>query len=107
MSGRHSGLQREVLSLYRRALRMVNSKPEPARPKFLLYVRHAFRTQATAVSPRNISAIEHILRRGRRQLEMYEDSKVRDCWVSKEMLQWGVHNPGRRNKHQPPAEIPS
>ena len=37
-----------------------------------------------------------VLRRGRRQLEMYEDPKVRDCFVSSEMVQWGAQNPGRR-----------
>ncbi|OCH86397.1 hypothetical protein OBBRIDRAFT_797240 [Obba rivulosa] len=103
MSTRHSGLQKEVFSLYRRALRMVNLKPEQARQKFLLYVRYTFKSQAAAVPPRNISAIEHMLRRGRRQLEMYEDSKVRDCWVSKEMLEWGKQNPGRSVQSRPPT----
>ncbi|KAI0372162.1 hypothetical protein BV20DRAFT_940170 [Pilatotrama ljubarskyi] len=98
MSARRSGLQREVLSLYRRALRMVNTKPPSSQPKFRLFVRYSFKTQATAVSPRDISTIEHLLRRGRRQIEMYEDPKVRDCWVSSEMVQWGEQNRGRREE---------
>ncbi|EPQ54444.1 hypothetical protein GLOTRDRAFT_76958 [Gloeophyllum trabeum ATCC 11539] len=83
-----SGLQRDVLALYRRALRMVRTKPPVVQPKFRLFVRYTFHAQARAVSPRNISAIEHLLRRGRNQLEMYEQSQVRDCWVSKQMRDW-------------------
>ena len=115
MSLRRSGLQKEVLALYRRsaeiiiplcqfvefkshcrALRMVSTKPPAAQSKFRLYVRYTFRTQAASVSPRDISAIEHMLRKGRRQLEMYEDSQVRNCFVSNDMLQWDARNAGRR-----------
>ncbi|KAI0632126.1 hypothetical protein C8Q77DRAFT_1123937 [Trametes polyzona] len=95
---RHSGLQRDVLALYRRALRMVNSKPPAAQPKFRLFVRYSFKTQANAISPRDISAIEHLLRRGKRQIEMYEDPNVRDCWVSREMVEWGERNNGRKEE---------
>lgn len=75
---------------------MVSSKPVTSQPKFRLFVRYSFKTQATSVSPRDISAIEHLLRRGKRQIEMYEDPNVRDCWVSSEMLEWGERNRGRR-----------
>ncbi|KAI1789619.1 hypothetical protein LXA43DRAFT_559646 [Ganoderma leucocontextum] len=98
MSLRRSGLQKEVLSLYRRALRMANAKPPAVQPKFRLFVRYTFKTQAAAVSPRDIAAIEHMLRRGRRQLETYEDLKVRDCFVSTEMLHWGAQNPGKAER---------
>lgn len=67
---------------------MVATKPEPARHKFLLFVRYSFRTSASSVSPRNVSVVEHLLRKGRRQIEMYEDPAVRDCWVSTEMRAW-------------------
>ncbi|KAI0648055.1 hypothetical protein C8Q79DRAFT_953397 [Trametes meyenii] len=97
MSLRRSGLQRDVLALYRRALRMVRTKPPAAQPKFRLFVRYSFKTQASAISPRDISTIEHLLRRGTRQIEMYEDSNVRDCLVSSDMVQWGEQNGGRRN----------
>ncbi|KAI0754971.1 hypothetical protein C8Q80DRAFT_1216749 [Daedaleopsis nitida] len=99
MSLRRSGLQKDVLALYRRALRMVNAKPTGAQPKFRLFVQYSFRTQAVSVSPRNIAAIEHMLRRGKRQLEMYEDPNVRDCFVSNEMLQWGARHAGRRERN--------
>ncbi|KAG6837629.1 hypothetical protein H0H93_006150 [Arthromyces matolae] len=99
MSARKSGLQKEVLALYRRALRMVNSKPESTRPKFLLFVRYSFHTNASSISPRNVSAIEHVLRKGVRQIEMYESAAVKDCWVSDEMLAWeNVWKTGSVNK---------
>ncbi|KAI0071697.1 hypothetical protein K474DRAFT_1568039, partial [Panus rudis PR-1116 ss-1] len=84
----HSGLQKEVLSLYRRALRMVRTKPPTAQPKFRLFINYTFKTQSRTLSPRDVSAIEHLLRKGKRQVEMYEDEKVRDCWVSSEMREW-------------------
>ncbi|KAF9220960.1 hypothetical protein BS17DRAFT_738592 [Gyrodon lividus] len=88
MSLRKSGLQREVLALYRRALRMVRTKPSHAQPKFTLFVRYTFHTQAASVSPRNVAAIEHLLRRGRRQIEMYESSSIKDCQISQVMMGW-------------------
>ncbi|KAI0056569.1 hypothetical protein BV25DRAFT_1832113 [Artomyces pyxidatus] len=88
MSSRHSGLQKEVLALYRRALRMVRTKPPATRDKFRLFVRYSFKTQTTTVSPRQVSTVEHLIRRGRRQLETYESPTVKDCWVSQEMRDW-------------------
>ncbi|TFK40785.1 hypothetical protein BDQ12DRAFT_648041 [Crucibulum laeve] len=88
VSLRRSGLQKDVLSLYRRALRMVKTKPPATRTKFLLFIRYTFHTNASSVTPRNVSAIEHMLRKGRRQLETYEDPSVKDCWVSDEMVAW-------------------
>jgi succinate dehydrogenase assembly factor 1 len=67
---------------------MVNTKPLPTRPKFLLLVRYTFRINASIVSPRDVGAIEHLMRKGRRQLEMYEDHGVTDCWMSGDMLKW-------------------
>ncbi|KDQ62286.1 hypothetical protein JAAARDRAFT_30181 [Jaapia argillacea MUCL 33604] len=84
---RKSGLQREVLSLYRRALRMVRTKPPSTQPNFRLFVQYSFHAQSH-ISPRNVSAIEHLLRKGKRQIEMYEGSGVKDCWVSEEMREW-------------------
>jgi succinate dehydrogenase assembly factor 1 len=107
MSIRRSGLQREVLALYRRfvssfsapkisrsinyivsALRIVRAKAPATQPKFLLFVRYTFRTQAYSISARDVAAIEHLLRKGRRQLDGLEEKGVRDCQVSKEMEEW-------------------
>lgn len=67
---------------------MVQTKPLNTQPKFKLFVRYTFKTQASSVSAKDIAAIEHLLRKGKKQLEVYEDPKVRDCWVSKEMQDW-------------------
>ena len=34
---------------------------------------------------------------GKKQLEVYEDPKVRDCWVSKEMQEWDERDRQRAN----------
>jgi succinate dehydrogenase assembly factor 1 len=102
-----SGLQREVLSLYRRLVPVppqLESKvsgppghfvwsmqnPKMSNQKFRLFVRYTFHMNAANISPRNISFIEHLLRKGRRQIESYEDPAVRDCWVSEEMVAWNA-----------------
>ncbi|KAH9980178.1 hypothetical protein BGW80DRAFT_1273916, partial [Lactifluus volemus] len=92
---RYSGLQRDVFALYRRALRMVRTKPPSTREKFRLFVRYNFKTQAATVSPRSVSTIEHLIRRGQRQLETYENSAVKDCWVSQEMRDWEEQEHGQ------------
>ncbi|KAJ6559191.1 hypothetical protein DFH09DRAFT_522114 [Mycena vulgaris] len=96
MSARRSGLQKDVLSLYRRALRIPRSKPAPTRPKWDLMIRYTFRKNAASASPRAVSVIEHLLRTGTRQVSMYEDSSVKDCWVSAEMQQWDEAQRQRR-----------
>jgi len=83
-----SGLQMEVLNLYKRALRITRTKPMETRAKFDILIRYTFRTHASSVNPRQISAIEHLLRKGKRQLEIYEAPLVKDCYVSQEMKQW-------------------
>ena len=77
---------------------MANAKPPAVQGKFRLFVRYTFKTQAAAVSARDIAAIEHMLRRGRRQLETYEDPKVRDCFLSTEMLHWAAQNPAKAER---------
>jgi succinate dehydrogenase assembly factor 1 len=65
--GRHSGLQLEVLALYRACLRMARSKPAATRGAFEAMARVEFRRHAD-VARSNTAAIEYLLRRGRRQL---------------------------------------
>lgn len=59
-------------------------------------IRYTFRKQAASASPRAVSVIEHLLRTGRRQVDGYEDSSVKDCWVSAEMREWGGAQRQRR-----------
>jgi len=83
-----SGLQKDVLNLYKRALRIARTKPAETRGKFDILIRYTFRTQASSVGPRQINAIEHLLRKGQRQLEIYEVPSVKDCYVSQQMREW-------------------
>ncbi|KAJ7134635.1 hypothetical protein C8R44DRAFT_663253 [Mycena epipterygia] len=97
-AARRSGLQKEVLSLYRRALRIPRTKPLPTRPKWDLMIRYTFRKNAASASPRAVSVIEHLLRTGKRQVSMYEDKSVKDCWVSAEMQEWEQTQSQRRTQ---------
>ncbi|KAK1724023.1 uncharacterized protein BDZ83DRAFT_753008 [Colletotrichum acutatum] len=92
-----SGLQREVLALYRQCIREIRKKPETARPHFQSFARQA-RTSASScaaqhhtdqhirteferyitVDKRDFSVVEHLLRKGRRQLETYSSPSIKD-----------------------------
>lgn len=118
MSATRSGLQKEVLSLYRRfcflfpmwrnllayiviccrALRIPRTKPDRTRAKWDLMIRYTFRKQAASAPPRAVSAIEHLLRAGTRQVSAFEDSSVKDCWVSAEMREWDEVQKQRRRR---------
>jgi len=73
---RHSGMQRRVLALYRAFWRMARSKPAESRSAFEALVRQEFRRNMNV--PRgNTSAIEFLLRRGERQLNMLRSADVK------------------------------
>ncbi|KAF9516429.1 hypothetical protein BS47DRAFT_1259885, partial [Hydnum rufescens UP504] len=91
MTPRQSGLQQQVLALYRRALRMTTAKPALARPKFRLFVHYHFRKNA-AISPRDIGTVEYLLRQGIKQVDMYENPSIRDCHLTYDMLEWARRN---------------
>lgn len=84
----YSPLQRQVLSLYRRALRSVPPKPLASRANFRLLYRHAFRTRAAQVSKRDVGAIEYMLRQGRRWIEGLESGSVKAVGVGQEVRDW-------------------
>lgn len=68
--GRHSKLQLQVLSLYRNLLRVARSKPGATE-----YVQYEFRKNAS-ISKTEVMRIEHLLRRGERQLEGLKKSST-------------------------------
>ncbi|KAF2141839.1 uncharacterized protein K452DRAFT_298501 [Aplosporella prunicola CBS 121167] len=74
---RLSGLQRDVLALYRQCLRATRQKPLETRPHFRAFARQEFEKNL-AIEKRDFAAIEYMLRRGHRQLEIYEDPGIRD-----------------------------
>lgn len=67
---RLSGLQRDVLSLYRQCLRTARTKPASTRPNFEAYARHEFERNI-GLDKKDFGAVEFLLRKGHRQLETY------------------------------------
>jgi len=74
---RLSGLQKEVLGLYRQCLRECRKKPDATRSHFQAFARKEFEKNIT-IEKRDFAAIEYLLRKGRRQLEMYSSPGVKD-----------------------------
>ncbi|EEH37949.2 hypothetical protein PAAG_00870 [Paracoccidioides lutzii Pb01] len=72
-----SGLQREVLALYRHALREIRKKPKESQDNFKRFARQEFRKNMN-ISKMDFSAIEYLLRRGRRQVETYSSAGIRN-----------------------------
>ncbi|KAH8788318.1 complex 1 protein-domain-containing protein [Diaporthe sp. PMI_573] len=74
---RLSGLQKEVLSLYRQCLRETRKKPDATRKHFQAFARSEF-SKNLAIEKRDFAAIEFLLRKGRRQLESYSAPGIKD-----------------------------
>jgi len=65
-----SGLQKQVLTLYRKCLRAALAKPPEVRPKAVEYVRTEFRAGARDVKRSQFRTIEFMIRQGEKQLKM-------------------------------------
>jgi len=77
---RLSGLQRDVLSLYRNCLRATRKKPADSRPNFKVFTRREFEKNMS-LDKKDFGTIEFLLRKGNRQLETYGESGVRNIAV--------------------------
>ncbi|KAK5049382.1 hypothetical protein LTR84_004311 [Exophiala bonariae] len=77
MAVRLSGLQREVIKLYRRCLREAAKKPEATRQNFRNAAQREFRKN-TKVDKKDFAAVETLLRMGYRKLDLYSSPGVRD-----------------------------
>jgi len=66
---RLSGMQKQVLSLYRGFLRAARSKPEEERRNIESLVSRQFRRNSKQVDRKNFQYIEYLLRRGHKQLD--------------------------------------
>ncbi|KAF7559692.1 hypothetical protein G7046_g4461 [Stylonectria norvegica] len=74
---RLSGLQKDVIALYRNCLRESRKKPQNTRIHFEAFARSEF-AKSMAVDKRDFAAIEFLLRKGRRQLEVYSEPGIKD-----------------------------
>ncbi|KAK3329741.1 complex 1 protein-domain-containing protein [Apodospora peruviana] len=72
-----SFLQREIIHLYRQCLRECRKKPVATQSHFRYFARTEF-DKYKDVRGRDIQTIEHLLRKGRRQLEIYSSPSVKD-----------------------------
>lgn len=70
------GLQRDALALYRAALRLSRARGGAAGEGLALAARERFEADASRVGRRDVQLIEHMLRKGRRQLELLAASEV-------------------------------
>ncbi|TGO65936.1 hypothetical protein BOTNAR_0072g00100 [Botryotinia narcissicola] len=74
---RLSGLQRDVLALYRKCLRESRKKPAEARKHFEVYARLEFSKNIT-LDKKDFNTIEYLLRKGQRQVDMYSSPGIKD-----------------------------
>ena len=65
-----SGLQKQVISLYRRCLRAASAKPVGVRENQIAYVKEEFRRNAKAVKRSEFKTIELLVRNGEKQLKV-------------------------------------
>ena len=72
---RLSGLQKDVLALYRQCLRAARAKPGHTRPNFESFARREFEKNIE-MDKKDFAAIEFLLRKGNRQLETYEATNI-------------------------------
>lgn len=74
---RLSGIQRDVLSLYRQCLRKIREKPTENQLHFRLFMREEFE-KTRNFDKKDFASIEFLLRKGQRQLETYAAPGVKD-----------------------------
>ncbi|ODV76160.1 Sdh6p CYBJADRAFT_170621 [Cyberlindnera jadinii NRRL Y-1542] len=74
---RLSGLQKEVLRLYRKCLRASFTKPKENQHHFIEYSRNEFKKHQK-LPKKEYSTIEYLLRTGYRRFEMFSAPEIKD-----------------------------
>ncbi|WVQ63864.1 uncharacterized protein L199_002020 [Kwoniella botswanensis] len=99
-----SGLQQDVINLYRQGVRNAMSKTPESRPNFLLHLRYNFRHPQ--LRQRDYTAIEHQLRKMSRTLEMLSEPSTQRISISPEWQQWW-DDEVRRSRSRPSSSAGS
>lgn len=74
---RYSGIQKEVLKLYRVCLRTVKTKTPETQPHWRRFVRDLFKAQQN-VPKVKFTIIEFMIRKGYKMHEMYLSPQIKD-----------------------------
>ncbi|CCE91831.1 Sdh6p TDEL_0D02470 [Torulaspora delbrueckii] len=77
MAKRLSGLQKEVIHLYRGCIRVAHTKPRPNQPHFVSYIREEF-GKYKGLPKKDFTAIEHLLRVGHKRKDLYSQPELKD-----------------------------
>ena len=72
---RLTGLQRQVLSFYRDVIRVARSKDPELKSQILQHARNQIEENKT-IERRNVMLVEHLLRKGKRQLEILDNGSI-------------------------------
>lgn len=77
MARKLSGLQREVLHLYRSSLRVAYTKPVENQHGFFKYIREEF-GKYKDLPRKDFTTIEHLLRVGHKRIDMYSKPELKN-----------------------------
>ncbi|EGV60152.1 hypothetical protein CANTEDRAFT_132007 [Yamadazyma tenuis ATCC 10573] len=72
-----SGLQKQVIHLYRSCVRMAYKKPVEYQPHWRKFTRDEF-DKHQHIPKKSFAAVEHLIRAGTRRLEMYSNDQIKD-----------------------------
>lgn len=79
----HNGLQLDVLKLYIHFLKALKPKDVSVQTKFREYLRHNFKQNSKKFKKTDVVAIEHLLRQGKKTLEVYSSSECKNIRLPK------------------------
>lgn len=74
---RLSGLQKEVLQLYRKCMRCKNTKPVQTRDHWKSFIKEEFE-KYHHLPKKQFSVIEHLIRQGNKRYELYLNPQIKD-----------------------------
>ncbi|EMG48364.1 SDH6 Succinate dehydrogenase assembly factor 1 [Candida maltosa Xu316] len=74
---RLSGLQKDVIHLYRQCIRTVKTKPRDTQPHWKNFIHEEF-NKYKKLPKKEFNTIEYLLRTGHKKLEMYSNPQLKD-----------------------------